>query len=46
MMGSKDLANHSLLWKGKKIELSQFFESGEIIHIQVGKTTRLKKALE
>jgi hypothetical protein len=34
------------LWKMKKIELSRFFESGEIIHIQVGKTTRLNKMLE
>lgn len=41
MMGSKDFANHSLLWRGEKIELSNFFQAGEIIQIQVAKKTRL-----
>ncbi len=35
MMGSKDLANHTLLWKGDKIELSNFFQAGEIITLRV-----------
>jgi len=41
MMGSKDLANHTLFWRGKKIELSTFFQAGEIINIQVVKKIRL-----
>ncbi|NWF91883.1 MAG: DUF1850 domain-containing protein [Syntrophaceae bacterium] len=41
MMGSKDLANHKLLWKRGKVDLSDFFEAGEIIHIQVVRKIRL-----
>jgi hypothetical protein len=40
MMGSKDLANHTLFWRGKKIELSNFFQAGEIINIQVVRKIR------
>ena len=43
MMGSKDLANHTLLWKGEKIELSNFFEAGEIITLRVVGGTGWKK---
>jgi hypothetical protein len=43
MMGSKDLANHTLLWKGQRIELSEFFEAGDIINIRVVKKMRLMK---
>jgi hypothetical protein len=46
MMGSKDLANHTLLWKGKRIELSEFFEAGDIINIRVVKRKRLTKLIE
>jgi len=45
MMGSKDLANHTLLWKEKKIELSHLFQFGEIIQIRVVKKNRLKEIL-
>lgn len=43
MMGSKDLANHTLLWKGEKIELSNFFQAGEIITLRVVERTAWKK---
>jgi hypothetical protein len=43
MMGSKDLANHTLLWNGKKIELSDFFQAGEIITLRVVEQTGWKK---
>jgi hypothetical protein len=43
MMGSKDLANHTLLWKEERIELSSFFKTGEIIQIRVIKKNRLKE---
>jgi hypothetical protein len=43
MMGSKDLANHTLLWKEERIELSRLFRFGEIIQIQVVKKNRLKE---
>jgi len=42
MMGSKDLSNHTLFWRGRRIELAQFFETGEIIQIQVVKKIRLR----
>jgi hypothetical protein len=42
MMGSKDLANHTLFWRAKEIELARFFQSGEIIQIRVVKKIRLK----
>ena len=45
MMGSRDLANHTLFWKGKRIELAHFFQSGEIIQIQVVKKMRLMEIL-
>lgn len=45
MMGSKDLANHTLFFRGKRIELAYFFQSGEIIQIQVVKKNRLKEIL-
>ena len=45
MMGSKDLANHTLLWKGKRIELAYFFQSGEIIQVRVVKNIRLEEML-
>jgi hypothetical protein len=45
MMGSKDLANHTLLWKEERIELSHFFRFGEIIQIRVVKKNRLKEML-
>jgi hypothetical protein len=43
MMGSKDLANHTLLWKGEKIELSNFFQAGEIITVRVVERTEWQK---
>ena len=43
MMGSKDLANHTLLWRGEKIELSDFFQAGEIITLRVVEQTGWKK---
>ena len=43
MMGSKDLANHTLFWRGRRIELAQFFQTGEIIQIQVVKKIRLRE---
>jgi len=43
MMGSKDLANHTLFFRGKRIELAYFFQSGEIIQIQVVKKVRLRE---
>lgn len=46
MMGSKDLANHTLLWKGEKIELSPFFQPGEIIQIQVMRKSKLAEILQ
>jgi hypothetical protein len=45
MMGSKDLANHTLLWKEGKIELSKYFEAGEIVTIRVVEKTGWKKVL-
>jgi hypothetical protein len=45
MMGSKDLANHTLFWRGRRIELAQFFQTGEIIQIQVVKKIRLREIL-
>jgi hypothetical protein len=45
MMGSKDLANHTLLWRGKRIELAYFFQSGEIIQVRVVKKIRLEEML-
>jgi hypothetical protein len=45
MMGSKDLANHTLFFRGKKIELAYFFQSGEIIQIRVVKKIKLKEML-
>ena len=42
MMGSKDLANHTLFWRERRIELAQFFQTGEIIQIQVVKKMRLR----
>ena len=45
MMGSRDLANHTLFWRGKRIELTHFFQSGEIIQIQVVKKIRLMEIL-
>jgi hypothetical protein len=42
MMGSKDLANHTLFWRAKEIELARFFQSGEIIQIRVVKKIRLR----
>jgi len=45
MMGSKDLANHTLFWRGGRIELAQFFQTGEIIQIQVVKKIRLREIL-
>jgi hypothetical protein len=43
MMGSKDLANHTLFFRGRRIELAHFFQSGEIIQIQVVKRVRLRE---
>lgn len=37
MMGSKDLANHTLIWNGMRIELSRFFRFGEIVQVQLTK---------
>jgi len=45
MMGSKDLANHTLLWREERIELSHLFRFGEIILIRVVKKNRLKEIL-
>ena len=45
MMGSKDLANHTLFWKEGRIELSKYFEAGEIITIRVVEKTGWKKVL-
>ena len=45
MMGSKDLANHTLFLRGKRIELAYFFRSGEIIQVRVVKKNRLKEIL-
>jgi hypothetical protein len=45
MMGSKDLANHTLFWRGGRIELARFFQTGEIIQIQVVKKIRLREIL-
>jgi hypothetical protein len=45
MMGSKDLANHTLLWKEGKIELSKYFEAGEIVTIRVVEKTGWKRVL-
>ncbi len=45
MMGSKDLANHTFLWKEDRIELSHFFRCGEIIQIRVVKKMRMKEIL-
>jgi hypothetical protein len=42
MMGSKDLANHTLFWRAKEIELARYFQSGEIIQIRVVKKMRLR----
>lgn len=42
MMGSKDLANHTLFWRAKEIELSRFFQTGEIIQIRVVKKIGLR----
>jgi hypothetical protein len=46
MMGSKDLANHTLFWKGEKIELSRFFQFGEIVQIRVTKKSELMSILQ
>ncbi len=46
MMGSEDLANHTLILKGMKVELSRFFQFGEIIQIQITKKVRLIEALK
>jgi hypothetical protein len=46
MMGSRDLANHTLFWKGEKIELAHFFQSGEIIQIHVRKKDKFVEALQ
>ena len=46
MMGSRDLANHTLFWKGEKVELSRFFQPGEIIQIQVIKKIKLLENLQ
>jgi hypothetical protein len=46
MMGSKDLANHTLLWKERRIELSDHFEAGEIVSIRVAKKTGWKRLLQ
>jgi hypothetical protein len=46
MMGSKDLANHTLLWKEKRIELLNYFQSGEILRIRVVKKTGWMKILQ
>lgn len=46
MMGSADLANHTLILKGITIELSRFFQFGEIIQIQITKKVRLIEALK
>jgi hypothetical protein len=45
MMGSKDLANHTFIWKEERIELSHFFRFGEILQIRVVKKNRLKEIL-
>ncbi|MEW6377640.1 MAG: DUF1850 domain-containing protein [Thermodesulfobacteriota bacterium] len=45
MMGSRDLANHTLIWRREKIELSNYFEAGEIITIRVVERTGWKKVL-
>lgn len=45
MMGSKDLANHTLFFRGKRMELAYFFQSGEIIQIRVVKKIRMKEIL-
>jgi len=46
MMGSRDLANHTLLWKEKRIELLTYFQSGEILRIRVVKKTGWMKILQ
>jgi hypothetical protein len=46
MMGSKDLANHTLLWKEKRIELSRFFQFGEIVQIRVTRKINLMNLLQ
>lgn len=46
MMGSKDLANHTLLWKERRIELSDLFEAGEIVSIQVVEKTGWRRLLQ
>jgi hypothetical protein len=45
MMGSKDLANHTFIWRDERIELSHLFRFGEIIQIRVVKKNRLKEIL-
>jgi hypothetical protein len=45
MMGSKDLANHTLFWKEEKIELSRYFQFGEIIEIRVMKKIKSMSVL-
>lgn len=46
MMGSRDLANHTLLWKEKRIELLNYFQSGEILRIRVVKKIGWMKILQ
>jgi len=46
MMGSKDLANHTLFWKEEKVRLSSFFQFGEIIQIRVTKKFKLMGLLK
>lgn len=40
MMGSRDLANHTLLWRGERITLADHFAAGEIIIIRVTEKPR------
>lgn len=46
MMGSNDLANHTLILKGIRIELSRFFQFGEIVQIQITKKVRWIEAIK
>lgn len=46
MIGSRDLANHTLLWKKKRIELLNYFQSGEILRLCVVKKTGWMKILQ